>query len=135
MKINSGNELYEYLENLDWESKRDHEWSSVYFLITYNGHTEAIYFSNYKGAWLESPCILRGFPLEDNKLREYIEEIYIEKSWNEAYQYESKFQKNNYHYEIDNPQCAPFLPEDIEIVKVMSEKECLEWLIRATKNG
>ena len=135
VKINSRQELYEYLENLDWEFKRDCDWSSVYFLMVYNDHIEAIYFSHYQDSWFESPCVLRGFPLPDNKLREYIEERYIEKSWDEAYKYESVFQKDNYHFEIDNPQCSPFLPEKVEIIKVMSEKECLEWLIKAAENS
>ena len=36
MKLNSRKELYEYLESVDWESKRDCSWSSVYFLISYD---------------------------------------------------------------------------------------------------
>lgn len=130
MKLNSRKELYEYLESVDWKSKRDCSWSSVYFLISYDEHTEAIHFMHYEDSWFESPCMLRGFPLDDDKLREYIEEQYIEKSWDEAYKYESVFQKDNYHFEIDNPQCFPFLPEKVEIIKVMSEEECLEWLIK-----
>ena len=130
MKLNSRKELYEYLESVDWESKRDCSWSSVYFLISYDEHTEAIHFMHYEDSWFESSCVLRGFPLPDNKLREYVEERYIEKLWNEAHKYESVFQKDNYHFEIDNPQCFPFLPEEVEVVKVMSEEECLEWLIK-----
>lgn len=134
IKLNSKNELYEFLNNVDWNSKKDHDWSSVYFLISFNNYTEMIYFANYNGTWFESPCSLRGFPLQDNELKKYVEEIYSKKYWNEAYQYEQIFQKNNIHYEIDSPQCFPFLPENIEIIQIMSEKDCLNWLIKEEEN-
>lgn len=129
MKINSKHELYKYLDNFDWNYKRYHEWSALYFLIKYNGHTEAIYFRPYIDVWLESPCILMEFQLPDEKLYEFVKERYVEGEIDTAYEYESIFQKDGRHFEIINPQCSPFLPEEIEIIKVMSETECLEWLI------
>ena len=134
MKINSKRELYDFLEILDWDAYKEHDWSSVYFLIKYDKYTQAVYFSYIRNSWFESSCVLRVFPLADDKLKEYVEEQYIKKSWDEAYKYESVFQKDNCHYEIDNPQCFPFLPEELEIVKIMTEKECLEWLIEKTTN-
>ena len=40
----------------------------------------------------------------------------------EAYKYESIFQRDGWHYDIDCPQCSPFLPEKIEIVALESLK-------------
>lgn len=138
MKIKSRQELYDYLNNFDWESKKDSNLSSVYFLIKYDDLIEAIYFYKHKDSWFESPCILSKFSLKDNELKEYISEVYeldeylvgqaLQEALDEAYQYELTFQQNGFHYEIDNFQTSPFLPDKIEIVKAMSETECLEWL-------
>ena len=42
-------------------------------------------------------------------------------------------EKDGWHYDIDVPQCSPFLPDKVKIIDVFSEKECLDWLLEHTK--
>jgi hypothetical protein len=51
-----------------------------------------------------------------------------------VYAHESNMQKNGVHYEIENFQCRPFLPEQIEILDVFSDKKCLDWLLNHSAN-
>ena len=32
-------------------------------------------------------------------------------------------------YEIENFQCAPYLQEYIDDIKLITERECLEWML------
>ncbi len=63
------------------------------------------------------------------ELEEYVREIYYPESFKEALTYEKTMKRENKHYEIDCPQCPPFLPEEVEIVDMISESECLDWLL------
>ena len=47
--------------------------------------------------------------------------------------HEKIFQRNGIHYEIYCPQCTPFLPEEVAILDVFSEEECLDWFLENTK--
>ena len=55
MEFNTKKELYDYLDNFDFDSKRDTELSSVYFLMEFNDHVEPIYFMHFRNSWFESP--------------------------------------------------------------------------------
>lgn len=127
--FNSKQELYKYLNEFDFDSVRDTKLSSVYFLIVHNDCVEPIYFTSFEDVWFESPCDLYKFPLIESQLMQYVQEQYEQYSFNDAYEYEKIFQKGDWHYEIDCPQCMPFLPETIKIIDVFSEKKCLEWLL------
>lgn len=131
MEFNTRKELYDYLDNFDFDSKRDTELSSVYFLMEFNDHVEPIYFMHFRNSWFESPCDLHRFPLKDDEVTEYVKEMY-QTDYLIAYQHEKIFQKDGWHYDIDNPQCEPFLPDKVKIIDVFSEKECLDWLLENT---
>lgn len=130
MKINSRNELYKYLDNLDWNHKRDTPLSSVYFLVTFNKHTEPVYFTNFEDAYFESPCELHRFPIKSDEIEEYVRELYYEDSFNNALEYEKTMQRGEWHYDIDCPQCDLFLPEQLDNIEMISETECLDWLLK-----
>ena len=83
--------------------------------------------------WFESPCYIRSFPLKDNALIEFVTALYEQESIENAYEYEKQFQINNQHYEIDCPQCDPFLPDKIKILKLLTEIECLNWFLENYK--
>ena len=133
MEFNTRKELYDYLNNFDFKSKKDTEMSSVYFLMEFNNHIEPIYFMSYENSWFESPCELHRTQLNDNELMEFVKEIYKADAINKAYEYEKIFQRDGYHYDIDVPQCLPFIPEESKIIDVLSEKECLDWLLEHRK--
>lgn len=129
MLLNSKQELYEYLNNFDYASKRDSSLSSVYFLIKFNNHVEPIYFMPFEDVWFESPCELHRCEMKDEEVMDYVKEMYRKDAWDQAYEYESLLQKDGWHYDIDCPQCSPFLPDEIEIIDAISEHECMEWIL------
>ena len=133
MEFNTKKELCDYLNNFDFDYKRDTELSSVYFLMEFNNHIEPIYCMHFRDSWFESPCELHKFPLKDDEVIEYVKEMYQTDYLSVAYQYEKIFQKDGWHYDIDVPQCSPFLPDKVKIIDVFSEKECLDWLLEHTK--
>lgn len=128
-KFRTHKEMDRYLDTLDFSSKKVTPMSSVYFLVRHNGREEMVYFTHFEDTWFESPCCLHQCQLTEQELREYVEETYIKEAWDDAFAYEKTLLVDGVHYEIDNPQCAPWLDKDIEIVKMVSEVECLQWLI------
>ena len=135
MKFNTKQELYEYLNNFDFNSIKDTGLSSVYFLVEFDNHIEPIYFTPFEDVWFGSPCNLHEYSLKENDLFGFVKELYEEDSWAEAYEFEKTMQRDNLHYEIDCPQCTPFLPDEIIVQSVFSEKECLEWLLNQRKTS
>lgn len=96
-----------------------------YALVTYNNKTEPIWISKFEdfnnnGDWfLESPCDLHEYPYDLSN----IETLNFVKE-------QGYFIKNGKVYEIDSPQTGPFLPETLEDITLISEKNCLEWMLK-----
>lgn len=134
MEFNTKQELYNYLDNFDFDSIKDTKLSSVYFLIEFDNHIEPIYFTHFEDVWFASPCDLHKYPLEDDKVKEYVDYLYFDESFEFAYEYEKTMQRNGWHYEIDCPQCSPFLPDRIIVRDVFSDSKCLDWLLRQRNN-
>lgn len=130
MEIHSRKELYEYLGNVDWNLKRETKFSSVYFLIKFNDHIEPLYFMHYEDSYFECPCYLYSCEMKEGELENYLKETYYPEVFEQALIYEKTMQRENKHYEIICPQCSPFLPQDVEIVDMISESECLDWLLK-----
>lgn len=119
-----------------------------YALVTYNGVTEATYFASYSADddmndwYLESPCLLYKIDEINTPIDEFCEKYvreYIElEDKEEVKDYIEKYVKpmiiDNIFYEIENFQVAPYLPEEVNEIKLISERECLEWLIDQSKN-
>ena len=133
MEFNTKQELYDYLNQFDFESIKDTKLSSVYFLVEFNDHIEPIYFMHFRDVWFASPCILYKYPLENDKVMEFVKELYQEDSLEDAYEFEITMQRDGYHYVIENPQCLPFLPDRIKIKDVFSDIKCLDWLLDQKK--
>lgn len=117
----------------------------TYALVTYNNRTEATWFSKYddEGAdwFLESPCelykLMEVTESIDDFCKEYMEQcICLEKGENEE-DYINEFVKpmivDGWLYEIENFQCSPYLPNEVDDIKLISEKECLEYLLKQVK--
>ena len=134
MEFNTKQELYEYLDKFNFDSVKDTKLSSVYFLVEFDNHVEPIYFTHFEDVWFASPCDLHKYPLENDKVMEFVKELYYEDSWEDAYEYEKTMQRNSWHYEIDCPQCEPFLPDNIKIQNVFSDSKCLNWLLSQRNN-
>ena len=130
VEINSREELYKWLSEIDTSHKKETSLSSVYHLIEFNKHIEPMYFMHYNGAYFESPCMLRWYNIKDSELENYVRDMYEQDAFKEALEFEKTMQRGDKHYEIDNPQCSPFLPDKIKILDILSESECLDWLIK-----
>lgn len=133
MLLHSKKELYQYLDNADWNLKKENKLADVYFLIKFEQHIEPIYFTQFEDVYFESPCDLKRFPLEENELSEYVKEMYGADEFEMALEYEKLLQREGWHYEIMCWQCSPFLPEEIEVIDMISESECLDWLLKHEK--
>lgn len=114
----------------------------AYALVTYDNKTEPTYFCAYCGGAyvLESRCEL--YKMEDvesdvetfcKEIGSKIEKIHRLKAGEIGEEYIDKFIKpmiiDNVLYEIENFQCSPYLPDEVDDIKIMSERECLEYMI------
>lgn len=134
MEFNTKQELYNYLDNFDFDSIKDTKLSGVYFLIEFDNHIEPIYFAHFEDVWFASPCDLHAYRLDDDKVEEYVDYLYFDESFEYAYEYEKTMQRNGWHYEINCPQCSPFLPDKIKIIDIFSDIKCLDWLLNQRDN-
>lgn len=129
MEFNTKQELYEYLDEFDFDSVKDTKLSCVYFLVEFDNHIEPIYFTHIENVWFAAPCELHRYPFKNDEVMEFARETYYEDYWEDAYEYEKTMQRNDWHYEINLPQCAPFLPDKIKIIDIFSDSKCLDWLL------
>lgn len=107
-------ELYKYI---------DENPSSIY-LITCDGKTEPIHFFSYEGLYFEcSVCIYRYEIKTEEELKKYCSELYIDPE--DGFKIEKEYWIDGYLYDIDYPQCTPFLPDKIDGIKPISEKDYL----------
>lgn len=140
MKISNKEELFQFLEtNCPREGS--------YAIITYeDGKQESIWFSVFnnwttdengvpKNWYLESPNMLfrteLAMPYLDS-LKAYANEIYEEVNEDLIKELLSMV-RNGCLYEIDSFQCEPFLPDKLDDIKLVSESECLDWMLENNK--
>ena len=120
----------------------------TYALVTYDGKTEPTWFANMGTSFnqsgdtndwfLESPCCL--YKITDIKTdidtftREYLDGAVCLEDGESEEEYINNYVLpmivDNVMYEIENFQCAPYLPELVDDIKLMTERECLEWMLK-----
>lgn len=119
----------------------------TYALVSYNGIVEATWFTKYwsdvdNQPWfLESPCELYKFCNVDKPIDEfcknYIEECIELEEGESAEDYIKNFVEpmivDGCFYEINNFQTAPYLPGEVDDIKMISGRECLEWMLSNCK--
>lgn len=118
MKINSYQEKYKYLKHRIKDKSH-----GSYALVTYDGHTETIWIANLgKGFsknkskyYLEAPVQLYTYDINDETRENFEEYGYII--------------RGDKAYEINVWQTLPFLSEVIDDLRLISEEECLNWLL------
>ena len=123
MKINSCQERYKYLKH-----RIKNKSCGSFALVTYNGHTETIWIANMgKGFnknksryYLEAPNQLNTYDITDETRKDFEEYNCII--------------RGNKAYEINSWQTAPFLPKVLDDLKLISEDECLDWLLKHENN-
>ena len=116
------------------------EQCGTYAIVTYNGIEEATYFQHVYdeiyGLWfMPSPCILYKIGKCENpydkKWYDYFKELLEEGESVEDYikEYVKPMIIGNVLYEIENFQCLPYLPKEVDNIRIISERKCLEWLV------
>lgn len=133
------NERYDYMIIHDYLMKNAK--SMQYALVEYDGHIEAVYFvqHSYNGKlwFLESPCIpCMEHEFADNQNKEewclsMADELL--KPDVDRKEYYEKFMKpmivGNVLYDIDCPQVAPYLPKEADDIILITERDCLLYLL------
>lgn len=115
----------------------------TYALVVYNNKIEPTWFTKYNfgdGDWfLESPCQLYKVKEVQDDIdafcKKYMNE-YINLAEGESEEdYIKEFVKpmiiNGWLYEIENFQCSPYLPKEVDEIKLISERECLEYMLKS----
>ena len=120
----------------------------TYALVTYEGKTEPTWFANIGTSFnqsgdtndwfLESPCCLYKIADvgEDTNtfVKEYMNDVMCLEEGESKDEYINNYILpmiiDNVMYEIENFQCAPYLPELVDDIKLMTERECLEWMLK-----
>lgn len=120
MNFNTSQELQEYLNEVIQDV-------GAYALVNHNGITESVWFANMgttfnqsdsKLIWfLEAPNQLYTYPCEDEKSKKFNIEL-------------GNIIRDDKAYEIISWQCAPFLNYPIDDLKLISEEECLDYLLK-----
>ena len=127
-------ELHKWLEQQNPELKRDTPMSSVYYLVTYIDDTyeeeitEPLYLGHINNTYFESPCTLTSIELKEEDLKNYVHITWMDYAFEDALLYVQNMFKDNALYEIHNFQCGPFIKE-VKNITMISERECLEWLL------
>lgn len=115
----------------------------TYALVSYDNKIEPTWFTRYNfgnGDWfLESLCTLRVITSSidtpiDEFCKEYVSEfLEISEDCN-IDEYIKKHIKpmiiDNCLYEIDNLQYDPYLPKEVDDIKLITEEECLRYLLK-----
>lgn len=88
--------------------------------------TEPVHFLLFNNSWLHSGVEVRRMDIYDEEeLKEYVREMYEDEFFDDAYENEKKNWIDGYLYDIDFPQCMPFLPDEIIDIKPISEANFL----------
>ena len=114
----------------------------TYALVTYDDHTAATWFNrfDFKGEpwFLESPCELYEIANVANQsdlefAKYYVENVLELEEGVDVEDYINKYVLpmiiDGVLYEIENFQCSPYLPKEVDDIKLITERECLEYLL------
>ena len=136
----------EYRVNIRYARRQDTERKEKLFFYTLTGaendellcelvgEEHVIHFIFYEGVCFETPIEVRRSPMTEEGLREYVHEQYFEEYWDSAFEEEKNRLIDGYLYDIDYPQCLPFLPSEIEDIYPITEREYLKTVIEEWNN-
>lgn len=120
--------------------------SGGYALVSYNGITETIWFTKYKSGidnkpwFLESSCELHKICKVEKPIDEFCEEFVKECIELEDGESEEDYIENymkpmivdGWFYVVNNFQDSPYLPKEVDNIEIISERDCLDWLLKNT---
>ena len=88
------------------------------YMVTWEGHTEPLHFVFYDSVCFETSIEVRRTPMTEDGY------------WDSAFEEEKNRLIDGYLYDIDYPQCLPFLPSEIENIYPITEREYLEAIVK-----
>lgn len=120
--------------------------SGGYALVSYNDVIEATWFTKYKSGidnqpwFLESPCELHKVCKVEKPIDEFCEEFVKECIELEEGESEEDYIENymkpmivdGWFYVVNNFQSGPYLPKEVDNIEIITERECLDWLLKNT---
>lgn len=119
-----------FLDNFDVSYKQETTLSAVYFLVKDdNNNIIPVYFYKPCDWWFASVCMLSSRTCALENVEEYVRETYEKSAIEEALIYEKMLYIGGVHYTIENFQNVISLPIELEIVDVLTETECLKWML------
>lgn len=125
--------------------KENSSGKSTYAIVKYSGKEEAIFFANhhsmdYGEGFIEEPCYLHEIYFGKNldKFCQHYAENAIGSVDNERKQEYIKtkilpYIKKDVFYLIETPSVEPYLPEQLDEIKLISDLECIDWLLKNKK--
>ncbi len=117
--------------------------NSFYALVTYDGITEPTYFYTVdlgkKGLLdLHSPCEVFKRIEGKEDIEDYLSGLTDEEnggfSDSDIDKYFRPLIVNDIYYEVENFQCAPYLPEEVDDIEICSERDCLLFILKNAKS-
>ncbi len=127
--------------NIDaFVEKQNHE--SFYALVIYDGITDPTYFYTVdlgkEGLLnLHSPCEVfkrfEGIVEIENYFKWLMEKENGGHSEEDIDKYFRPLIVDDIYYEVENFQCTPYLPQEVDAVEICSERNCLLYILRNSK--
>jgi hypothetical protein len=115
----------------------------TYALVTYDNKTEATWFTKYDNCgddghtwFLESPCQLMKYDFENQSeqdIKDFVLAWYGDECLESDIDYVKSMVRGDYLYEIENFQCSPYLPKEVDDITLITEQECLDYILQQNK--
>lgn len=117
--------------------------NSFFALVTFDGHTEPTYFCSVdlgeKGLLdLHSPCEVFKRAEGKEAIEDYLSNLTDEEnggfSDSDIDEYFRPLIVDDIYYEVENFQCAQYLPDEVDDIKICTERDCLLFALNDTQS-
>lgn len=117
---------------------------AFYALVEYDGITEPTYFYSVDLGEsglidMHSPCeVFKRFEGK-NEIENYFDWLINDSDNNFSKEDIDKYFRtlivNDVLYEVENFQCAPYLPEEVDSIKICTERDCLLFILEHSQTN
>lgn len=129
--IHNRQELVFWLETIDWRNQRQCEAEEIFFLMEKNGQVEPVYFDydEEENSWYEHHCTHECREIPEEEIPEFVAYYYTEEDYSYALELAKAMYRDGVQHRIACYTCSPFLDGEFKIIRILSEVECLDWLL------
>ena len=118
-----------YLDLMDWDSKKETMFSSVFMLVEYDEKEEPLSFVRCEDWWMGFSCSLTRTKMSNDEFSDYIRCFSGREESEELLKYIESMTRDGYLYHIKAFMQAVQLPEELVFHGLLSESECLDWFL------